>query len=119
MKKLVENTKHKNIKANYDFSKKRLIDNLTKKFNTTMIGSISLMEREFGELWGHGKTEEECNREEKYWRKKWNILRTELLNNGNNQLRASINEVGEYTMKWEKYSMTFFPVSTTHKDIVS
>ena len=37
-----------------EFSKKRLLNNLEKKFNTTIIGSLSVFEEEFGELWGHG-----------------------------------------------------------------
>ena len=29
------------------------------------------------------------------------------LNNGNNQLRAALNEIAQYSMKWDKYRMDF------------
>lgn len=119
MKRMVEAAKQKNAKANCEYSKKRLIDNLKKKFNTTMIGSINYVENHFGDLWGHGKREEELTNEEKWWRTKWHILRTEILNNGNNQLRAAMNEVSEYSMTWEKYTLTFLPVSQQPSDIVT
>ena len=37
-----------------EFSKKRLLNNLEKKFNTTIIGSLAVFEEELGHLWGHG-----------------------------------------------------------------
>ena len=36
-------------------SKKRLLNNIKKKFDTTIIGSLAAFEEEFGYLWGHGK----------------------------------------------------------------
>jgi hypothetical protein len=38
-----------------EVSKKRLNNNLKKKFDTTTIGSLSAFEENFGFLWGHGK----------------------------------------------------------------
>ena len=38
-----------------EVSKKRLNNNLKKKFDTTTIGSLSAFEDQFGFLWGHGK----------------------------------------------------------------
>jgi hypothetical protein len=110
MKKVVEEARKKNQERANLHSQKRFIDNITKKFNTTMIGSIAEIEKTFGELWGHGEDESRLTRDQREWRKKFNLLRTAILNNGNNQLRAAINEVGEYTMAWQKYHVDFFPV---------
>lgn len=111
LKRMVEEAKKKNHERANLHSQKRFIDNMTKKFNTTMIGAIAEIEKTFGELWGHGKDEGNLTRSEKEWRKQYTILRTAILNNGNNQLRAAINEIGEYTIAWQKYHVNFFPVS--------
>ena len=44
---------------------------------------------------------------EKEYREIWNETRTTILNKGNNQLRAAIEEVSLYSMKWEKYQTEF------------
>lgn len=110
LKRILDEAKKRNEERQHLHSQKRFIDNLTKKFNTTMIGAISEIEKTFGQLWGHGKDESRLTRDEREWREQFMLLRTAILNNGNNQLRAAINEVGEYTMAWQKYNMTFFPV---------
>jgi hypothetical protein len=51
MKKVVEEARKKNQERANLHSQKRFIDNITKKFNTTMIGSIADIEKTFGELW--------------------------------------------------------------------
>lgn len=97
-------------RANRETSKRRLINNIKKKFNTTMIGSLSLIEEYFGELWGHNK-EGALTQEEREYLEKWQLLRCEILDKGNSQSRAAINEISEYSFSWERYSMQFFPVS--------
>jgi len=89
-----------------DNSKRRMAKNIERKFKTTMIGSLASFEGIFGELWGHGK-EENLTEEEIYWQDKWDEARTEILNNGNNQLRAAIDEIMEYTMSWNRYQTDF------------
>lgn len=116
MKRIVEEAKKKNTEKANAQSQKRFIDNITKKFNTTMIGAVAEIEKTFGELWGQGKDEDRLTKSEREWRKRFMLLRTAILNNGNNQLRAAINEVGEYTMAWQKYHIDFFPVSRVNKN---
>jgi hypothetical protein len=82
-------------------SKKRLLKNIEKKFKTTMIGALARFEEGFGDLWGHGKRE--LTSEELEFRKIWEDVRTEVLNNGNNQLRGAQDEIANYTMSWDKY----------------
>ena len=86
-------------------SKKRLMINIEKKFKTTMIGALSQFEKEFGELWGFNS--HDITPEQEEWQEKWQIVRTEILNNGNNQLRACLDEIAQYTMTWDRYKTQF------------
>lgn len=88
-----------------DNSKKRLLDIIGKKFKTTMIGSLAKFEENFGFLWGHGKNE--LTEQESEFRKIWDNVRTEILNNGNNQLRAAQDEIANHSMSWDKYRTDF------------
>jgi hypothetical protein len=88
-------------------SKKRLVKNIEKKFKTTMIGALASFENVFGELWGIDKEECDLTKEEMMWLNKWNNTRNQILNNGNSQLRAAIEEIMEYTMSWNRYKTDF------------
>lgn len=88
-------------------SKKRLMENITRKFKTTMIGALSHFEKEFGHLWAHGDPLEYLTPDQKEWRDIWEDVRTAILNNGNNQLRATLDEIAQYTMTWDRYQTQF------------
>ena len=88
-------------------SKKQLIRHVTKKFKTCMIGAIARCEDTMGHLWGHGKPLDELSTEEREWKDKWDRLRDDILNNGNNQLRAALDEISQYDVKWEKFQTEF------------
>jgi hypothetical protein len=90
LKRTVDEAKKRIQESHQLYSRKRLIDNLTKKFNTTMIGSLSEIEKEFGHLWGQGIDERDLTTKELEMRQKYMDLRTRILNNGNNQLRSAI-----------------------------
>lgn len=84
-------------------SKKRLLNNIEKKFNTTMIGSLAVFEDCFGHLWGQDKRFNELTELEKEWREVWNEARSKVLDNGNSNLRAAQNEIAQYTLSWDRY----------------
>lgn len=85
-------------------SRQRLMKILQKKITTSFIGALAKMESFVGtSLWGHGKPESECNANELAWRELWNECRTEILNNGNNQIRAVESELSQYDVKWNRY----------------
>jgi hypothetical protein len=86
-------------------SKKRLSNILGTKIKTSFIGAISSCEDSFGFLWGHGKKEDELTEEESTMREIWEILRAKILDNGNTQLRAAMNEIGSYCISWDRYKM--------------
>lgn len=82
-------------------SKKRLMDNISKKFKTTMIGAIARYEAAFGDLWGQDI--DNPSKQQQELRRVWEEVRTDILNNGNSQLRAALEEIAQYTMSWDKY----------------
>jgi hypothetical protein len=86
-------------------SKKRLLKIIEKKLNTSFIGALSKFETCFGQLWGHGKDEMDCTDEELRNREIWNLCRTDVLNNGNNQLRSVQAEILQYTIEWQRHTL--------------
>ena len=104
-----------------DDSKKRLMNIAKKKMNTSFIGALDQFEQKFGFLWGYIKNEGYTNDEiwlkqklaeigmtEDIFRSWWDDTRTNILHNGNNQIRALEQEIAQYTIKWDRYS--FVPI---------
>ena len=87
LRNLREEIKKKNEESYKENSKKRLINNIDKKFKTTMIGSLAVFEKYFGALWGHGDSN--ITDEQKHFRQLWEEARTDILNNGNTQMRIA------------------------------
>ena len=90
-----------------DNSKRRFLNNIKKKFDTTIIGSLAAFEEKFGELWGHGLSIEELDEDQLYWREVWAEARSRILDNGNANLRAAQNEIAQYTLSWNRYVTQF------------
>jgi len=90
-----------------DNSKRRLLNNIKKKFDTTIIGSLAAFEEYFGDLWGHGLPYEELDEDQIYWKEAWERARSQVLDNGNANLRAAQNEIAEYTLSWNRYVTKF------------
>lgn len=67
---------------------------LTKRFQTTMIGALFEFEKAFGYLWGQDKDDEDLTNKELEFLDKWDVVRNQILNNGNNQLRKAISDLG-------------------------
>jgi hypothetical protein len=98
-----ERTEHKYK----DSSKKRFLNILKKKFDTTTIGSLAILEELFGELWGHGIPYGSLTEEEEEWREVWNEVRTKILDLGNSNLRGAQSEIAQYTLSWNRYVTNF------------
>ena len=88
-----------------DRSKKRLSNIISTKIKTSFIGAISSCENNLGFLWGHGKDEENLTEKELSMKEIWDEIRTEILDNGNTQLRAATNEIDNYSVNWERYNI--------------
>jgi hypothetical protein len=69
---------------------KELIDNVYKKFQTTMIGSLARFESIFGHLW------EDDSVESDRFADMWEYARNSILNNGNKQARAAIEDINNF-----------------------
>lgn len=102
-----QNRKDRGGEKYKDSSKKRLLNNLKKKFDTTTIGSLAILEELFGELWGHGLPYKELTEEEEEWREIWNEARTKILDLGNSNLRGAQSEIAQYTLSWNRYVTNF------------
>lgn len=90
-----------------EHSKKRLLNNIKKKFDTTIIGSIAAFENTFGYLWGHGKQYDDLTEQEQEFRDMWNETRAKILDNGNFNLRTAQSEISQYTLTWNRYFTKF------------
>ena len=113
-KKLREHAKKRNEEKYKDSSKKRLIKNLEKKFKTTMIGALACFEKYFGEMWGHDQ--DELTDEQLRYKELWEQARTEILNNGNSQLRIAQEEIAQYSMTWNRYHIDFLVTPQDNKE---
>jgi len=71
-----------------------------------MIGSLFEFEKAFGYLWGQDKDEQDLTDEELDFLDKWDFVRNQILNNGNNQLRKAISDI-EKTTGNVKYNYRF------------
>jgi len=64
-----------------------LLNNIYKKFQTTMIGALARFEENFGYLWDNN------SREAERLEIMWENTRNSILNNGNKQARSALNEI--------------------------
>lgn len=77
----------------------KILQEIETKFKTTMIGALARFEESFGHLW-----EEEGPDQDEY-ADLWEYTRNSILNNGNKQMRAALNDLssallGSYTTKY-------------------
>tara|TARA_B100000902_G_scaffold77974_1_gene82724 strand:- start:2127 stop:2423 length:297 start_codon:yes stop_codon:yes gene_type:complete len=64
----------------------KLRQSMEKRIQTTMIGALDKMEKNFGNLWGHYKDGPLTEQEEEF-AELWDFTRNQILNQGNNQIR--------------------------------
>jgi len=75
---------------------------ISKRMTTINIGDLSQIEAFFGGIWGHGKDEDELTELEKEWRQIWELCRKAILDNGNNQIRLTLNTLTNYDIVQNK-----------------
>lgn len=96
-------------------SKRSIIQQLSKRFETTIIGTLARIEDNFGYLWGYN-SDKDLTDKQKEFEELWEFTRTAILNHGNKQMREAIDEVIEYIHNENdslKYKLTLF--NTDHK----
>lgn len=79
----------------------KLIHDIETKFKTTMIGSLARFEEAFGHLW-----EEEGPDQQEYL-DLWEYTRNSILNNGNKQMRAALDELSSVVFGTYKTKYTY------------
>jgi hypothetical protein len=72
-----------------------------------MIGALASFEEAFGQLWGKGLDDVELTSDQRQYKDIWELIRTEVLNKGNNQLRAAMSEIDQYTVAFNKMEYKF------------
>jgi hypothetical protein len=87
-------------------SNERLKIACLKKIDTTMIGSLDIVEKEINEAARNLSKEDSITLRDAYSR-----IRSKILDNGNNQKRATNEEFKHYTISWNMYTLTM-PVKT-------
>lgn len=86
------------------------INQACKRIRTTMIGSLSKMENNFGNLWGHFK-DGELTEQEEMFADLWDRTRNEILNQGNKEIR----NLKEDFMKCSHAPFKGIPMRIQHK----
>jgi len=102
--------KHSNKAAEekyHQISKEKLTNAIKQKFDSTIIGSLFLLEKNLGFLWGHGLEISDLTESQLEYRKLWEVMRKELLDAGHSNARAAKSEISNYTISWNRYIMTF------------
>lgn len=107
MQRIVEARRIANEERAANHSRSQLTRHIETKMKTTMIGALAKFEENFGSLWGHGLDDSELTDVQRQYKELWNLTRTEILNNGNNQLRAAKDEINCYTVKFNKFETEF------------
>ena len=99
--------KYKTDKANKnkEISKDRLLKISKKKIQTTMIGALSTVEKHFGFLWGH-ESPDALTPEQEHMKELYDLVRSEILDRGNNQGRNLETEFMNYDITWLRYQIT-------------
>ena len=102
---------------NKEMSKDRLLKISKKKIQTTMIGALSTVEKHFGFLWGH-ESPDALTPEQEHMKELYDLVRSEILDRGNNQCRNLETEFMNYDITWLRYRITLpvKPLSTLEGD---
>lgn len=97
-KKIVEERRKRNLEKQGLYSRNKLKDDFKKKITTTMIGALASIEKYFGERLDLNveKVDED-----------WEDCRQEILDRGNKQIRAMMDELDCYDVTWNKYKYNF------------
>lgn len=96
-------------------NKKGIINQITKRFQTTIIGSLARFEDNFGYLWGHNSNKELTDKQQEFL-DMWDYVRTSILNHGNNQMREAIDEIIEHIERENQLFKYHFIINKKDKE---
>ena len=90
-------------------SRERLKKIARKKIQTTMIGALDTIEKHLGFLW------EDESSQSKRLKEIYEIVRQEILDRGNDQIRNLDTEINQYDIEWLRYTLTL-PVKRRNEE---
>lgn len=73
-----------------NYKQRKILQDTKKRFETSLIGSLARFEKYFSYLW-----EEDTKKGEEFY-DLWQKTRNEILNHGNNQARAAIEDLENF-----------------------
>ena len=82
----------------------RLCKKIKKKIQTTMIGALDVIEKQFGFLWSHGDKEKVLTPEQEMIKSLYEEARAHILDKGNTQIRNLEIELNAYDIQAKKYT---------------
>lgn len=97
-------------KQQAEMSHAALANQINKRFTTAIIGALDVVEKNLGSKWGKDKPISSCSPEELELREIWGTIRKSILDHGNNQKRLTLDELGSYSVRWERSTKTI-PIS--------
>lgn len=106
LKAIHDENKRRNQDNYKRFSKERLVNSITGRMRTTMIGTLAIIEHTIGHLWGINETRPLTPDEEEIL-EMWEEIRTQILDLGNNNIRITQEELSHYTVHWDRYKIEF------------
>lgn len=115
-KKLVEERKKRTQEKYCDESKNRLKKVVKKNCTTIMIAALDEFEKEFGDLWGNGQPEDQLTDEQRDMLEGWKYVREQILNRGNSKIRATSDEIDQYSISWKRYTYKFITKGEKYED---
>jgi hypothetical protein len=99
------------LKTSLDLKRKR--DEKFKEIQTTMIGALDSIEKNFSFLW---ESDGEPSPEQTQLKSIFEEARAEILDRGNTQIRNLQAEMTHYDISWKRYKLTLPVVDKGEKD---
>lgn len=96
-----------------------IINLVSKRLETTMIGCLARFESSFGTLWGYDEDyDKPLTANQEKFQDTWEYTRTSILNHGNNQIRAVIDDIRKIAQDkpFTRYNYKFYFNDKNRKD---
>ena len=87
-----------------EISKDELFKSCKKKIQTTMIGALDTIEKQFGFLWSF-EDQSELNKEQQHVKEIYDSVRASILDKGNTQIRNLEAEFANYEIQRKRYNI--------------
>jgi transcription termination factor Rho len=96
-----------------EISKDDLFKSCKKKIQTTMIGALDTIEKQFGFLWSF-EDQDSLNEEQKQIKNIYDEVRANILDKGNTQIRNLEAEFANYEVSRKRYHLDIPVINSTN-----